>query len=71
MGNDISDCILRASLVAQWIKNPPANARDMGSIPDLERSHMPGINLAHAPHLLSLCSGAEELQLLSPHSVNY
>ena len=29
-----------ASLVAQ-VKNPPANAGDMGSVPDLGRSHMP------------------------------
>ena len=30
-----------ASLVAQWVKNLPANARDMASIPDLGRSHTP------------------------------
>ena len=29
------------SLVAQWIKNPPAKVRDMGSIPGPGRSHMP------------------------------
>ena len=29
------------SLVAQWIKNLPANAGDTGSIPGLRRSHMP------------------------------
>ena len=28
------------------VKNPPANAGDMGSIPDLERSHMLQGNLA-------------------------
>ena len=32
---------LWASLVTQWLKNPPANAGDMGSIPDLGRSLMP------------------------------
>ena len=26
------------------VNNPPANAGDMGSIPDLERSHMPQNN---------------------------
>ena len=26
------------------VKNPHANAGDMGSIPDLERSHMPWSN---------------------------
>ena len=26
------------------LKNPPANARDSGSIPNLERSHMPWNN---------------------------
>ena len=28
------------------VKNPPATAGDMGSIPDPERSHMPQGNLA-------------------------
>ena len=36
------------------VKNPPANAGDMGSIPGLERSHMPCDNEAQAPQLLSL-----------------
>ena len=39
-------------------KNPPANAGDTGSITDLGKSHMPHSNQAHAPQLLSLCSGA-------------
>ena len=26
------------------VKNPPTNAADMGSIPDLERSHIPRSN---------------------------
>ena len=30
------------------VKNPLANAEDMGSIPDLGRSHMLHNNLAHA-----------------------
>ena len=38
------------------VKNPPANARDMGSITDLGRSHMPQSNKAHVPQLLNLCS---------------
>ena len=29
-------------------KNPPANAGDMGSIPDLRRSHMPRSNGTYA-----------------------
>ena len=32
-------------------KNPPDNAGNMGSIPGLERSHMPQNNLAHVPQL--------------------
>ena len=32
------------SLVAQWLKNPPANAGDSVSIPGLGRSHMPQSN---------------------------
>jgi len=34
------------------VKNPPANAGAMGSIPDLGRSHV--------PQLLSLCSTTRE-----------
>ena len=32
------------SLVAQVVKNPPAKAGNMGSVPGLERSHMPRDN---------------------------
>ena len=39
---------------------------DMGSIPDLGRSHMPQSNQARVPQLLRLCSRAQETQLLSP-----
>ena len=35
------------------IKNPPANAGDMGSIPGLGRSHMPQGKSVHVPQLLS------------------
>ena len=48
------------------VKHLPANAGDTGSIPGLERSHMPRNNKACAPELLSLCSRAWEPQLLSP-----
>ena len=48
------------------VKNPPANAGDMGSIPGPGRSHMLRSNYAHAPQLLSLCSRARAPQLLSP-----
>ena len=34
------------------------------SVPDLGRSHMLQGNQAHAPQLLSLCSRAQEPQLL-------
>ena len=37
------------SLVSQWWKNPPANAGDMGSIPDLGGSHILRSNEARAP----------------------
>jgi len=33
-----------ASLVAQWYKNPLANAGDIGSMSGLRRSHMPWSN---------------------------
>ena len=48
------------------VKNPPANAGDMGSSPGPGRSHMPQSNWAHAPQLLSLCSRTREPQLLKP-----
>ena len=50
------------------VKNPPANAGDMGSIPGPGRSHVPRSNEARAPQLLSLCSRAHEPQLLSPRA---
>ena len=38
------------------VKNPPANAADMGSIPGLGRFHMPQGNWAHAcGHLEPAC----------------
>ena len=50
------------------VKNPPATARDMGSIPGLGRSHMPWRNEARAPQLWCLRSTACEPQLLSMHA---
>ena len=49
-----------------WLsgKNTPVSAEDTGSIPGPGRSHVPWSNHAHAPQLLSLCSGAREPQ---PH----
>ena len=48
------------------VKDLPANAGDMGSVPHLGRSHMP---VLLAPQLLSLCSKAQERQLLNPHTI--
>ena len=50
------------------VKNLPASARDMSSIPD-PRSHMLDSRKTHEPQLLSLCSGDQELQLLKPMSL--
>ena len=36
------------------VKNPPANAGDMGSIPGSGRFHMPQSNQAHVLQLLKL-----------------
>ena len=47
------------------VKNLPANAGDIASIPSLGRSHIPQSNSPRAP-LLSLCSRAQEPQLLTP-----
>ena len=48
------------------VKNPSANAGDMGLSPGPGRSHMPRSNKARVPQLLSLCYRAREPQLLSP-----
>ena len=50
------------------VKNPPANAGDMGLIPGPGRSHMPWSIKARAPQLLSLHSRAHKPQLLSPRA---
>ena len=47
---------------APVVKNPPANAGDTDSIPDLGRSHMP---VCHN-YLLSLYSRAHKSKLLKP-----
>ena len=48
------------------VRNLPARAGDMGSMPNLGRSRMMQSNRAHLPQLLSLCSRGWELQLLKP-----
>ena len=40
----------KTSLVVQWVKNPPANARDVGSIPGSGRS--PGEGNGNTPGFL-------------------
>ena len=48
-----------ASLVAQW-RSLPVSVGDLGSIPDLGRSHMPWSNKVLAPQLLRLWAAATE-----------
>ena len=56
--------------MVQWVKNPPCNAEDVGSIPGQ------GAKIPHAVEQLSLrattaapvCSGAREPQLESQHT---
>ena len=48
------------------VENPPSNAGDTGWSPGPGRSHMPRINKARMPQLLSLCSRVREPQLLKP-----
>ena len=45
------------------VKNPPANAGDMGLIPGLEISHVPWSNQAHVPQLLSPCTTTTEARV--------
>ena len=40
------------------VKDLPANAGDMGSIPGPGRPRMPRVNYAHVPQILSPCSQA-------------
>jgi len=53
------------------VKNLPANARVLVSIPDLGRTHIWGDPTCHGacvPQVLTLCSGAQELPQLSPQA---
>ena len=50
----------KTSLGGSVVKNPPANAGDMGGILDLGRSHMPRSIQACEPQLLSLFSPTRE-----------
>ena len=55
----------RSFTVGSVVKNLPVNTEDAGLIPGLGRFHVPLSNKACVPQLLSLCSRAWELQLLS------
>ena len=48
------------------VKNPPANAGDVGLISGPGRVHMPWVNQFCEPQLLSLGSGAHALQQVKP-----
>ena len=50
------------------VRNPSANAGDLGLTPDLGGSHVLWSNLAYLSPPLSLCSRVLELQLLKPLS---
>ena len=50
----------------RFIENPPANARDMGSIPRPGRFQMPWDNKTHAPQLPSLRTSTTEVH--APYS---
>ena len=51
------------------VKNPPANARDTGVSPDLERFHMLWNNEVHAPQRMSQCCRACEPQEKPVHCI--
>ena len=50
------------------LKKQLVKAEDTVSIPSSGRSHMLWSDQAHEPQLLSLCSGPQDPQLLSPHA---
>ena len=72
---DINFSLEKAKLETEYIskdfpggsvgKKPPANAGDVGLVPDPGRSHMPQSNWAPTPQRLSLCSRTWQLQSLS------
>ena len=59
---------MRASLVAQGLRIHLPMLETEVRIPGLGRSHMPWSSKACAPQLFSLCSRAQEPQLLKPES---
>ena len=64
--NKIIKMIIEGCPGGSGVKNPLADAGDMGLIPDPGRSHMLQGNLSRALQLLRLCSRAQEQQPLSP-----
>ena len=52
------------------VTNRPANAGDTGSVPSLGGFNMPRGDSARGQHLLSLCPGGREPQLLSPYAAD-
>jgi len=48
------------------VKNPPANAGDVGSVPDPGGSHVLQSNYACVPQPASLCSGATATEVHMP-----
>ena len=55
-----------AFLGGSAVKSPSASAGDTGRIPGAGRSHVPWSHQARVAQLLSVCSRAQELQLLKP-----
>ena len=51
-------------------KNPPVNAEDTGTTPDLGRFHMSRASKACVPQILSPHSRAVRVQLLSPRAAS-
>ena len=52
-----------------WLSGEKSTCMDEGPIPDPGRYHILWSNQAQMPQLLSLCSRAWELQLLSPCAI--
>ena len=58
----VNGWLLRKASLVLDVKNPPANAGDLHSIPGPGRPYMPRSSYAGAPQLLSPNSRAPELQ---------
>ena len=67
--NNLHSKVFQGFLLDSAVNNPPANAEDVGLIPDLGRSHTPWSNWARGLQISIPGSRAREPQLLSTRAL--